>query len=312
MKSLLFVVFLLSMTSLHAKGVKAGTVIKNSASLTYSMAGKRSSIKSNIVKSFVAQVLDVKVSWIDTSPTVVTIGEKKKVLTYKILNNGNGADKYTLIADEQGFKSDFVLSAKKVYLDINKNYRFDSEDRIRKTVSLNADSEQLVFVVSSIDENLEVSSGSQNFVNLRAVSRIGGSGVRGKISGRKGLKGVQVLDGLSGGVGEDEGSYKLLVANVILNKNVVEKDGVITVSIDVTVGGDGSVKDVNILDEIPNETLYVKNSLVLDGVVKTDQDDSDEGRYRRKYKERKAQIILNLGELDTSSHHQISYELTIR
>jgi len=313
MKYIVIIIFFFNLSTAFAKGVRAGTVIQNSAMLSFSLEEEEFIIKSNVAKSVVDQLIDVKVSWMDTRPMVVSLGERQRVLTYKVLNSGNGRDRYTLLAQELNYKSEFSLEEKRVYLDTNDNYRLDASDPQRKTVTLDEDREQLVFVVSKIGDALTASSGSQNFVNLKALSRIGGSGEKGKIYIGRGIDGVDVVDGFSGGVSEDEGSYKLLIANVILNKDVsIDNDGIITVSVLVTVGGEGSVKDVNIVDEIPNETIYVKNSLLLDGGALTDQDDSDQGRYKRKYKERKAQILMSLGELDISSTHTITYSLKIR
>ena len=313
MKYIVIIIFFFNLSTAFAKGVRAGTVIQNSAMLSFSLEEEEFIIKSNVAKSVVDQLIDVKVSWMDTRPMVVSLGERQRVLTYKVLNSGNGRDRYTLLAQELNYKSEFSLEEKRVYLDANDNYRLDASDPQRKTVTLDEDREQLVFVVSKIGDALTASSGSQNFVNLKALSRIGGSGEKGKIYIGRGIDGVDVVDGFSGGVSEDEGSYKLLIANVILNKDVsIDNDGIITVSVLVTVGGEGSVKDVNIVDEIPNETIYVKNSLLLDGRALTDQDDSDQGRYKRKYKERKAQILMSLGELDISSTHTITYSLKIR
>ena len=50
-----------------------------------------------------------------------------------------------------------------------------------------------------------------------------------------------------------------------MKKNVkIDKDRLITVYLTVTVGGEGSVKDVNIVDGIPSQTIYVQKSLKLD------------------------------------------------
>ncbi len=313
MKFIIIMILFLSHSFILAKGVGAGTVIKNSASLSFRVENESFKIKSNVNESVVAQLVDVKVSWMDTTAIAVSAGERKKVLSFKVLNSGNGRDKFRFTADTVAYKSDFSVEKKLIYLDQNNNYRFDSEDRARKTYTLEADQEQMFFVVSTIKDDADVPSGSDSFINFRAVSSVGGSGSAGHIHKRAGIKDVDAVDGFSGGISEDEGSYKLLVANVVLAKDVSEDvQGVITVAIDVRVVGSGSVKKVEIVDEIPDETIYVKNSLALDGMSLSDQDDGDQGRYKRKYESRKAQILMSLGELDTSSHHTITYNLKIR
>ncbi|HIP46083.1 MAG TPA: hypothetical protein EYG95_00845 [Campylobacterales bacterium] len=313
MKYIVIIIFVINLSTLFAKGVSAGTVIQNSATLSFSVKEETFSIESNVEKSVVAQLMDTKVSWMDTRAVLVSQGEREKVLTYRVINNGNGKDRYNLLVDELDYKSAFALQRKKVYLDTNDNFRFDSSDRESKTVTLEADKEQLVFVVSGIDKKLLASSGSQNFVNLKAVSQVGGSGERGTVHKGKGVDGVDAVDGFSGGMSEDEGSYKLIAANVILKKNVtINPEGLISVILTVTVGGEGSVNDVNIVDEIPFETIYVNGSLSLDTQALSDRDDNDAGVYKGEHKKVKAQVLVSLGELDVSSYHTITYNLMMK
>ncbi len=301
----------MNLSTLFAKGVPAGTVIQNSATLSFSLDEETFSIESNVEKTIVAQLIDTKVSWMDTRAVTVSAGERKKVLTFRVINNGNGRDRFTLKADELDYKSAFSLKRKKIYLDTNNNFRFDASDRERKAVTLGADKEKLVFVVSRIDKRLSVASGSQNFVSLKAISKTGGSGEKGTVHEGKGVDGVDAVDGFSGGMSEDEGAYRLLIANVVIKKDVSFTDGLITVSLTVTVRGEGYVRDVEIVDKIPNKTTYVKGSLRLDGGFLSDQRDGDSGRYTHKRGKRKAKIVMSLGELDTSSLHTITYSLKI-
>ena len=303
MKYIVIMVFVLNLSTLFAKGVSAGTVIQNSATLSFSLEEESFSIKSNIDRSIVDQVIDTKVSWMDTRPVLVSQGEKEKVLTYRVINNGNGKDRYRLVVDELDYKSAFSLKKKKVYLDTNNNFRFDSSDRESKSVSLEADKEQLIFVVSKIDRKLGLSSGNQCFVNLKAISQVGGSGEKGTIYKGKGVDGVDAVDGFSGGMSEDEASYKLLRANVILSKSAtMNQNGFISVHVTVTIGGEGSVYDVNIIDPIPQKMIYIQKSLKLDGRFLSGQE---------KYIKSKAEVCVSLGELDTSSYHTITYNLKI-
>jgi hypothetical protein len=310
----LFVVLILSLGGLlYAKGVSAATIIQNSATLDFSISGESFSIQSNVDRSVVEQLLDVSVSWMDTADVAVSKGDKKRVLTYKIVNNGNGEDRYTLIAKEQVSKSQFVTEVKKVYIDMNANFQFDSNDNERKTITLAPDEEGLVFLVTNIALDLNASSLSRNFANLKAFSRRGGSGEVGRVHTNRGIGGVDAIDGLSGGESEDEGIFQLLIANVVLDKNVTsDENDLFTVLIDVRVEGDGLAEDVRIEDQIPNEMIYVSHSLELDNLSLTDTDDTDAGRYKRKYRERKALINVELGDLDTDSSHIIKYNLRLR
>ncbi len=311
MKYIIIIFLAINLSTLFAKGVAAGTVIQNSATLSFTMEEETFSIESNVEKSIVAQVIDVKVSWMDTRAVGVSAGESDKVLTFRVTNSGNGRDRFTLKADELDFKSAFSLMRKKIYLDTNNNFRFDASDRERKAVTLGADREKLVFVVSKIDKSLSVASGSQNFVSLKAISKTGGSGEKGTVHEGKGIDGVDAVDGFLGGMSEDEGVYTFLIANVVIKKDVYFSDGLVRVLLTVTVRGEGHVRDVKIVDKIPQETKYVKGSLRLDGDFMSDQRDADSGRYKKKRGKRKARVVMSLGELDTSSFHTITYSLKI-
>jgi hypothetical protein len=313
MRKLLVIFLLLSNLSLlYAKGVSAGTVIKNSVSLDFIIGSESFKIKSNIYESIVDQLIDVKVSWMDTTEVSVSKGEKKRVLSFKVLNSGNAKDRFNLFADELKNRSNFNLARKRIYLDTNNNLYFDPKDRVRKTVTLDADDESLVFVVSDISDTTNAPSQSKNYINFKAISRKGGSGIKGKVYRKKGLKNSDAIDGLSGGVGEDEGIYKLLIATVVMDKKATIKDDLITVSIDVTLSGEGSVKKVFIKDDIPNETKYIKNSLKLNGISLSDKSDTDKGQYKRKYKDREAYIRVKLGEVFSLDHFIITYNLEMR
>ncbi len=312
MQYILFILLIFSI-SLSAKGVKAGTIIKNQASMSFTLHKKRHTVKSNISKSIVDQVVDVELSWMDGSEVAISEGERKKVLTFKILNSGNYKDRFNLSLREILNRSGFRLQKSKIYIDRNHNLRFDSYDRVRKTISLNEDESGVVFVVSSLGKKVEAKNRDEAIVELRAVSKKGGSGERGHIYPRKGVKRVDVIDGVSGGIARSEGIYRFLKANVVLNKDVYqEESGDIVVRINVTVEGDGIAKKVKVIDEIPDETIYIKNSLKLDEKYISDKKDSDEGRYKRRYKNHPAKIFFNLGDISSMEHHIISYRLKIK
>ncbi len=307
------VLSLLLTTLLFGKGVKAGTVITNIATLDYKMGDKDYHTKSNIQKSVVAQLIDVKVSWLDAQDITVVSGDKKRALVFKVLNSGNGVDRFNLIKEYLEHKSDFKPERSRVFLDINKNYYLDSHDRVRKTVTLQPDDEQLVFIVCDIGMQQDTQNDEKAYYSLKAVSRKGGSGVSGIVHRKKGVKKVDAIDGLSGGIGEDEGDYKFLKATLILQKSVEQDDDEnITVTLDISVDGEGAVKNVKIVDEIPDETIYIKNSLKLNDISLTDKKDGDEGRYKRRYKNKKAKIFFNLGDMDVMSHYIAKYRLRVR
>jgi hypothetical protein len=306
-------ILLLIITNIYAKGVLAGTVIQNIATLDFVLNEKRHHIKSNIEKSIVDQILDVKVSWMDIDEVSVTDGEKRSVLTFSVLNSGNGIDSFELFAKELEYKSDFQIKNIEIYLDRNSNSRLDSEDVIKKSLTIEPDGQKRVFVVSDVKRDADVSNGAKCYISLKAVSKTGGSGERGKIYRKKGVKGVDAVDGLSGGIGEDEGIYRFLKANLVLKKRVIKRgNGVLTVELDITAKGEGVVKNVQVVDEINRDTAYINESMSLDDQALTDKKDGDKGYYDNCKGDDRAKIFFDIGDIEVREHHIARYNLRLR
>jgi hypothetical protein len=303
---------------LYAKGVSAGTVIENSATLSFSMQEEDFSIESNIVRDVVNQLIDVDVSWMDTRAVVVSSGDKRRVLTFKVINSGNGHDSFDLETDQAGGHSDFKTKGRKIYVDSNDNLKLDKDDKKVSTIALKEDETALIFVSSNIRKKKSLTNGAKSFVNLKATSLRGGSGKRGTLHRGKGIGGIDAIDGIEGGVGWESGIYRLLNANVSLEKSICDGRGsvvnhfhigsVLTIKIDVTVLGEGSVQGLKISDKIPNEVKYLKNTLRLDGRLLTDEIDRDKGKYLKS----DAKIVLKFKRLKAGSKHTISYKVKVK
>jgi len=291
---------------LYAKGVDAGTVIENRATLSYSFEGKTRTLKSNIAKSIVAQLIDPKVSWIDLSEVGVLSGEKNRVLSFIVENSGNGKDSFSLSTQTQEYRSKFFPKKRLIYIDSNQNSRFDIQDKIVDSIKLDADEQRLIFVVSDISQKVTLEGDPKSYITLRATSKIGGSGKRGKVHPKAGVRGVDAIDGINGGIAEDVGVYKLLKSNVLLKKSVkkVAKDSFLVV-VDLQIVGKSAIKDLLIEDKIAKETTYVKNSLTLDERHLSDQKDGDEGYILEDGNISK--VIVNLSKQNCSAKHKIAY-----
>jgi hypothetical protein len=146
-------VFILVFTNfLWAKGVKAGTIISNQATLNFSVGDSASySITSNEVQNSVSQVLSMLLKWQDTKPVKLYDGAGEKVLNLSVLNNGNGKDKISISYTEDSSLSSIVKSMD-IFIDSNKNGVFDKYDKKLQTLSLDADEEQKIFLVSSLKQ----------------------------------------------------------------------------------------------------------------------------------------------------------------
>ncbi len=317
MKYFISMIFFLCSSLVYAKGVSAGTVIENSATLSFSMDEEDFSIESNIVKDVVNQLIDVSVSWMDTRAVLVNRGDKKRVLTFKVVNSGNGADSFSLASEVAGEHSDFETKKRKLYIDSNDNLKFDKNDKKVTAVALKADESALVFVASDISHKRSAIAGSQSFVTLKARSQRGGSGIKGTFHRGAGIGGVDAIDGLGGGVSWESGIYKLLNVKVVIEKNIFLNkrvtnhfytNSVLTVQLVLAITGEGSVHNLNLTDVIPTEAAYVVHTLQLDGEALSDRLDDDEGRYLAS----KKQIDLDFDLLKASKKHTITYKVKVR
>ncbi len=191
--------------TVKAKGVYAGTVITNVATLSFEVDSDQKSIVSNQTKDVVAQLLNVDVDSLDTQGIAVKAWDTDRVLTFKVTNSGNGTDSFKLSVTHDP-KSKFRAKNKRLYKDINGNKSFDKNDQQAYTLELSADESRTIFIVGDITD-IKLEQTSKNIIYLKAKSTIGGSGKKGTIYIAKGIKKVDAIDGVNGGVDVDESAY---------------------------------------------------------------------------------------------------------
>jgi len=198
---------LVNVTSIFGKGVLAGTEISNFATLQYEMDGVSYTTDSNTITDKVDQVIDVSVVWQDAAPVDVSIGEKNRVLTFKVTNTGNGKDTFDLTL-ESNSTCPFGIENPRIFMDTNSNGIFDiSTDQIVSSITLEADNFSTIFLVA----DMPTSSFPCEIIfsnTIAAKSNIGGSGVPGTTFPGAGTDGVFAVDGMSGGVDRAIGKYQ--------------------------------------------------------------------------------------------------------
>ncbi len=316
MKFLIFLIyFILFYTSLYSKGVSAATVISSSASLSFSINNRKHTIKSNTTIDIVEQLISVSVVSLDAQDVVVKKGSSNQILSFKVSNIGNGGDSYKLsyIYDKNSM---FDMKNIKMYIDNNHNFFFDEDDKEGDSVALLEDESRAVFIVADTPYNINFDDGSISTIVLSAISKIGGSGVRGKIHKKKGIKGVDAIDGLNGGVGKAEGSYLFrLDSEVLLTKTAYFSDkklvsgSIINYEINLSIAKDSAVWDLKVVDDIPKYTTYERDSLRLNGHFLSDEyDDVDIGYFDCK----KNRVVLSFGCLKYPSIQNIKFDVRIK
>ena len=302
-------------TPAHAGGVKAGTLIENTASATYDGGAGPVTIPSNTITVKVDELLDVTVTSRDSGPVSAAPGSA--VLTFELTNTGNGPEAYTLTANPAVAGNDFDTTVNGIAVDTNGNGVYDpGVDQMltgpATTAAIAADASLTVFVLVTIPGG--VADGDQSDVSLLAEA-VTGTGAPGTAFAGQGAGGGNAIVGSTGANAAATGSLSVGITDVDLIKSATVRDpfggtgivpgATITYAIRAEVRGSGSVSDLVVTDTAPADTTYVAGSLKLDGATLTDAADADAGRSGT------SGISVDLGTVSGGSSRTVTFQVTI-
>ena len=302
-------------TPAHAGGVKAGTLIENTASATYDGGAGPVTIPSNTITVKVDELLDVTVTSRDSGPVSAAPGSA--VLTFELTNTGNGPEAYTLTANPAVAGNDFDTTVNGIAVDTNGNGVYDpGVDEMltgpATTAAIAADASLTVFVLVTIPGG--VADGDQSDVSLLAEA-VTGTGAPGTAFAGQGAGGGNAIVGSTGANATATGSLSVGITDVDLIKSATVRDpfggtgivpgATITYAIRAEVRGSGSVSDLVVTDAAPADTTYVAGSLKLDGATLTDAADADAGRSST------SGISVDLGTVSGGSSRTVTFQVTI-
>lgn len=302
-------------TPAHAGGVKAGTLIENTASATYDGGAGPVTIPSNTITVKVDELLDVTVTSRDSGPVSAAPGSA--VLTFELTNTGNGPEAYTLTANPAVAGNDFDTTVNGIAVDTNGNGVYDpGVDQMltgpATTAAIAADASLTVFVLVTIPGG--VADGDQSDVSLLAEA-VTGTGAPGTAFAGQGAGGGNAIVGSTGANATATGSLSVGITDVDLLKSATVRDpfggtgivpgATITYAIRAEVRGSGSVSDLVVTDAAPADTTYVAGSLKLDGATLTDAADADAGRSGT------SGISVDLGTVSGGSSRTVTFQVTI-
>ena len=302
-------------TPAHAGGVKAGTLIENTASATYDGGAGPVTIPSNTITVKVDELLDVTVTSRDSGPVSAAPGSA--VLTFELTNTGNGPEAYTLTANPAVAGNDFDTTVNGIAVDTNGNGVYDpGVDQMltgpATTAAIAADASLTVFVLVTIPGG--VADGDQSDVSLLAEA-VTGTGAPGTAFAGQGAGGGNAIVGSTGANATATGSLSVGITDVDLIKSATVLDpfggtgivpgATITYAIRAEVRGSGSVSDLVVTDAAPADTTYVAGSLKLDGATLTDAADADAGRSNT------SGISVDLGTVSGGSSRTVTFQVTI-
>jgi len=299
-----------------AGGVRAGTLIENTATATYDDGSASRTITSNTVVVRVDELLDVTVTSLNSQPVLTSPGEA--VLTYEVTNQGNGPEAFDLIARTNVADNEFETAFTSVAIDSNGNGIYDAGvDEIltstQTTPILAADEAITVFVVVAIPDDVEDQQVSQVELTASAAT---GNGTPGTVFAGQGEGGGDAIAGTTTASAGALGALRAGVTTLSLIKSVSFQDPfgeqsavpgtLATFTLIADVAGSGSIGDLIVADAIPEGTTYAAGTLTLDENPLSDASGDDAGEASDE-----SGISVALGSAAAGATHTITFTVTI-
>lgn len=299
-----------------AKGVTAGTLIRNTATANFDEAGVQRSVNSNTVTLRVDELLDVTLTSLDPGPLPVSNGES--VLTFELTNQGNGPEAFRLTADTAVAGNGFDTTLRAIAIDRNGNGTYEEGiDEIlagpQTTPVLAASERVTLFVIVTMPST--AADGETSNVALAAAA-VTGIGAAGTVYDAAGADGGDAIVGSTGAAATARGAMSRSAASVALVKSVTLRDpfggtsavpgAIATFAIAARVSGSGSIANLVVSDIIPEGTTYVPGTLALDTAALTDAADTDAGSASGA-----AGIAVSLGDVPAGTTRTVTFDVTI-
>ena len=275
-------------TPAHAKGVRAGSIVTNTATATYDVGTTTTTINSNTVSMRIDEVLDVAVASRDANDAGVSADAKAQLRTFTVTNAGNGPEAFNLSAVAVNGNA-FNPAVTIVAIDTNGDGIYEAGTDLLVTNGnagpvLEPDASYTVLVLSDIPAT--AADASRGEVRLSALA-VTGSGDPGTVFAGKGVNGGDAIVGATRANADAKSGFIVAKATVVLTKSATVVDpfggtrglpgAAITYHLVAAVSGSVSVANVHVADTIPDGTTYQSGSLTLDGTALTDAADGDAG-----------------------------------
>lgn len=302
-------------------GIAVGTIIENTANITYDLAGTSLALRSNTTTIVVAERINV-VTTLQSAQVLVRANDTDRALLFAVTNTGNGTETFVLAIDSVLGGDDFdpLPATPSIYFDTDGSGNFNAADQAY-TVGTNdpvlgPDESVGVFLVNDIPAT--VVNGELGRSQLTATSATG-SDVPGTVFANQGDGGVNAVIGATGGTSSDFGEY--LVSDVLINvlkaQSITDPFGgtesipgaTLTYTITVEVASAGTATASVLRDAIPTFSTFVANSITLNGAAISDAVDADAGEIDSSGV---ATVVVRLGDITQADGVQtVVFQVTI-
>lgn len=304
-----------------AAGTPVGTVIANTATVDFDLAGTPITLQSNTTTITVVERVDVIVT-VQSPQVIVAASDSNRALLFTVTNTGNGSETFSLTIESVLAGDDFdpVPAASPIYFDTDGSGDFSVGDQAYAAGTndplLAADESVDVFLVNDIPG--AVVNGNIGFSQL-TVTSLTGTGAPGTEYAGAGDGGVDAVIGTTGGEDSDSGEYLVsdVAINVVKAQSVADPFGgaepipgaTITYTITVEVTSAGAATASVLSDPVPTYSSYVANSITLNAVALSDATDADAGEFDTTGA---PEVVVRLGDLTQADGVQtVVFEVTI-
>ena len=274
---------LLALAGAYAVGVRAadapaGTTITNIANVSYLSNGNPMTgfAQANFT---VDQLVNVTVSWLNTSDVSVTAGAIQQTLLFKVTNTGNGPDVFKL-ADALVTPSGttFTPANCNIYFDTAGTGVYATSDTLytagTNDLHLGQNLSQDMLIVCNVPNNAADTALGE--MQLSATSKTA-TGTFGTVSAGAGVGGIDAIVGVTTGISDATGIYKVadFAVAYVKSQSVSAPGGghdavsgaTIEYTLTLTPSGSASGSNLVVTDPVPANTTFVTGSLLLNGTA---------------------------------------------
>ena len=302
-------------------GTPAGTLIENTATLTFDLNGSQVTLQSNTTTVTVQERIDLDVT-VQSGQVLVAANDSDRALLFRVTNTGNGTETFALAIDSALGGDDFdpVPAVPAIYFDTDGSGDFNPGDVAydpgNNDPVLAADASVEVFLVNNIPNNVANANLGRSQLTATATT---GTGAPGTVFGGQGDNGVDAIIGTTTGEDQDIGEYLVSDVQVSIIKSQAVSDpfggtepipgATITYTISVEVIGTSTAAASVVRDPIPTWTTYVPDSITLNAASLTDPVDADAGEFDTSGT---PTVVVRLGDLTIADGIQtVEFQVTI-
>jgi uncharacterized repeat protein (TIGR01451 family) len=298
----------------------AGTVITNSATLTFAPeGGPPDTATSNTAAFTVVELINVTLQWEDASPVSVNSPDTLDALTFRITNTGNGTESFALarnnapaIADNY----DPLSSATPLYLETNGTPGLQTgvggDTALTTDLTLSAEESRVLYVMSDTPASLAIGNTGQLALTATSTTTGAAGAAPGTALPGLGDGGVAAVVGLTQARSSANGIH--IVSGLALNvlKTVAVDGGgdaapgkTLTYTITVMLTGTGTAGNLLVTDPVPAELTYVAGSITVNAASRTDAVDTDNTEFSANT------VNVNFGNTAAPMMHVITFKASV-